>query len=330
MIFVYKQSKRELTRRVAYLFRITGGGIAKVAGLTAIDDVPNIENVNVTEWVPGHMAYRAAMPRLMREVGWEVESDEFAEIEDPDPDNHEKRQRELINEIEQARRDLDEKNKNEKKGSKFAFWRKKKTEKKEWETYDENVKKGGVDSEAVELELDPGQLEKRAEGVLFDIDAIRAEVKELAGQDIEIKQLESTLPPMRITMSRDATPEPPTPPMLRSTKSQSDALTLTSSPIGPSANASTSTVTQNRNDEFGYKSSPIANGHNYDDGITMSFDLPMPSKSPAPPTSFPEPERPPFKARQITPAPVADLDPYHNAWDDDESGQEKEIKMTFA
>jgi hypothetical protein len=315
-----------LTRGKAYLFRITGGGIAKVAGLTAIDNVPNIENINVTEWVPGHMAYRAAMPRLMREVGWEVESDEFAEIEDPDPDNHEKRQRELINEIEEARRVLDEKNKAEKKGSKFAFWRKKKTEKKEWETYDENVKKGGVDTDAVEPELDPGQLEKRAEGVLFDIDAIRTEVKELAGQDFEIKQLESTLPPMRITMSRDATPEP-TPPMLRSTRSQSDAVGLTSSFGATPASVSTSTFTQNRGDDYGYKSSPNTNGHNYDDnGITMSFDLSTPSK----PTTSSEPERPAVKSRQTTPAPVANMDPYHNAWDDDEFGQEKEIKMTFA
>ena len=75
----------------------------RVAGLAPVQ-IPTIENVNVTELVPGHMAYRAAMPKLLREVGWLVESDEFAEIEDPDPENHEVRQRELINEIEEARR----------------------------------------------------------------------------------------------------------------------------------------------------------------------------------------------------------------------------------
>src|ERR1700712_197094 len=99
----------------------------KVSGLAPVE-VPGIESVDVTEWVPGHMAYRAAMPRLLRKVGWEVESDEFAEIEDPDPDNHERRQRELINEIEEARRQLDEKP--EKKGFLARFSRKKAAQKK--------------------------------------------------------------------------------------------------------------------------------------------------------------------------------------------------------
>jgi hypothetical protein len=58
--------------------------------------------MDVTEFVPGHMAYRTAIPKLLREAGWLVESDEFVEIEDPDPENHEQRQRELISEIEEA------------------------------------------------------------------------------------------------------------------------------------------------------------------------------------------------------------------------------------
>jgi hypothetical protein len=91
-----------------YLFRATSGGVMRVSGLTQIQ-VPTIENVNVTELVPGHMVYRTAMPKLLREVGWEVEADEFTEIEDPDPENHEKRQRELINEIEEARKELEKK-----------------------------------------------------------------------------------------------------------------------------------------------------------------------------------------------------------------------------
>ena len=47
----------------------------RVAGLASVD-VTGVENVNVTEFVPGHMAYRAAMPKLLREVGWIVESDD--------------------------------------------------------------------------------------------------------------------------------------------------------------------------------------------------------------------------------------------------------------
>ena len=107
----------------------------RVAGLAPLE-VPTIENVNVTEFVPGHMAYRAAMPKLLREVGWVVESDEFSEIEDPDPENHEKRQRELISEIEEARKEL-EKKAAEKKSGKLSWWSKKKVDKKKWEVYDE-------------------------------------------------------------------------------------------------------------------------------------------------------------------------------------------------
>lgn len=290
------------------------------------------------------MAYRAAMPRLLREVGWEVESDEFTEIEDPDPDNHEKRQRELINEIEEARRQLDEKQA-EKKGGRFSFWRKKKVEKKDWETYDERAKttSGGVVTE--EQELDAGQLEKRAEGVLFDIDAIRAEVKELAGQDIEVRQLESTLPPMKITMdpsrSANGTPEP-TPPMLRATKSHNDSIWPAVSSAATPSTANRSTFGDSEGD-YGSLASPATNGHRHDEGITMSFDIPPPApysiassrqRSPAPeftPTVSVV-ERPVLKSHSTATQPVVTMNPEYNAWgdDDDDFGQEKEIKMTFA
>ena len=68
---------------LGYLFRATSGGILRVAGLGPIEEVPGLENVDVTTLVAGHMAYRTAMPRLLREVGWSVDGDEFVEIEDP-------------------------------------------------------------------------------------------------------------------------------------------------------------------------------------------------------------------------------------------------------
>ncbi|KAJ8606310.1 hypothetical protein MRB53_041061 [Persea americana] len=76
-------------------------------GLASVN-VKGIENIDVTEDVPGHMAYRGMMPTLLDKVGWAVESLEYTEIEDPDPENHEKRQRELLDEIEEARKQLDE------------------------------------------------------------------------------------------------------------------------------------------------------------------------------------------------------------------------------
>lgn len=184
---------------LGYLFRATGGGIMRVAGLSEVQ-ITTIENFNVTADVPGHMAYRAKMPILLRKVGWEVESDEFAEIEDPDPDNHERRQRELINEIEEARRQLDEKP--EKKGFLARFSRKKAAQKKSWETYDDT-------STRIDPAKDPEKIVNENANLLFDVEAIRKEALELAKKnptDIEeikahmqVREIQSTLPPMKIT-----------------------------------------------------------------------------------------------------------------------------------
>jgi hypothetical protein len=193
----------------------------KVAGLAPVD-VPGVENFNVTELVPGHMAYRAAMPKLLREVGWIVESDEFAEIEDPDPENHEKRQRELINEIEEARKELEKKQQEKEKKGAFSFWRKKKAAKKDWEVYDEKSQEKG----SINKDDDPAKIAENP--VMFDIDALRAEVAALSYDNpIEIKEIKSTLPPMKIDISQTS-PNPNPYSGLRETKSYNDSLGVTS------------------------------------------------------------------------------------------------------
>lgn len=183
---------------LGYLFRATSGGIMRVSGLAAVEGIPGLENFNLTELVNGHMDYRSAMPRILREVGWEVLEDEFAEIEDPDPDNHAERQRELIREIDEARREAELKPEKKRFG---LFKRGKMAEKKSWETYEINQKNGSLDS-----------IDKSAPGsVLFDIEAIRAE---LASEAIEVKQLESTLPPMKLDLnppSESTSTQPTTP-----------------------------------------------------------------------------------------------------------------------
>lgn len=183
---------------LGYLFRLTSGGISKVAGLAAVEGIPDLENVEVTKLVPGHMAYRQAMPRLLKEVGWLVDNDDFNEIEDPDPENHELRQRELINEIEEARREFErQEQEKEGKGGKFSWLKKKKKKaigKKEWETYEKN--------DTNRMGSEDGSLRDKNDFVLFDIDAIR---KELESENYEVKELQSTLPPMKIDLS---TPTP--------------------------------------------------------------------------------------------------------------------------
>ncbi len=155
---------------LGYLFRLTNGGIRRVGGLAPVDGIPGVENMDCSELVVGHMDYRTAMPRLLRECGWLVESDEFTEIEDPDPENHGERQRELINEIEEARKELEKENKATKGGA-FAFFRKKKQQRQEWEVYEDSHKdRAGASGGRTE------DKEGNNHGVLFDVDAIRAEL----------------------------------------------------------------------------------------------------------------------------------------------------------
>jgi hypothetical protein len=305
------------------------------------------------------MSYRAAMPRLLREVGWMVESDEFTEIEDPDPDDHEKRQRELINEIEEARKALEEKP--EKK--RFGFFsRKKVAEKKAWEMYDEKPK-------AATAEAKEETTETKADGILFDVDAIRAEVSDLAGHGIEVKQLESTLPPMKLNL--DSSPAP-----LRVTRSFNDSIGRSPSQTSDSSVTHPSTADR---PEFARSTSksPVPNAHAFkafsknedeEEGTAMTFDTapssrvnlgtpeqfhtpysspkqPPVDRAPSPlthasdwETPAPSTHRPALKAHATMPAPISlapiKLTPIsleHNAWadDDDEFGKETEMKMTF-
>jgi hypothetical protein len=219
--------------------------------------IPTIENVNVTELVPGHMAYRAAMPKLLREVGWLVESDEFAEIEDPDPENHEVRQRELINEIEEARRDLEKKaQEKEKRGSKLSWWKKKKADKKDWEVYDENSNAAPPGHRKLDQDQDAAKLAENQ--IMFDIDAIRKEVATLAAEskeynaeaEFEIKEIKSTLPPMKIDIA--TVPPSQTSPYstLRETKSYNDSLGVSATDPKKATSSSPSNGRYEEYDEF--------------------------------------------------------------------------------
>ncbi|KAE8325873.1 hypothetical protein BDV39DRAFT_98809 [Aspergillus sergii] len=181
---------------LGYLFRATSGGIMRVAGLAPVEGIPGLENFDVTKLVNGHMDYRAAMPRLLKEVGWEVLGDEFAELEDPDPENHAERQRELIREIDEARREAEAKPEKKRFG---LFKRGKLAQKKGWETYD--VERNNATPRDSSDSNGTGS-------VLFDIDAIRAE---LASESIEVKQLESTLPPMKLDLNSPSSSTPVTP-----------------------------------------------------------------------------------------------------------------------
>ncbi|KND94980.1 putative membrane protein [Tolypocladium ophioglossoides CBS 100239] len=291
---------------LGYLFRLTNGGIRRIAGLAPMDECPWIENMDVTELVPGHMEYRKAMPTLLMKCGWMVESEEFTEIEDPDPDNHKERQRELINEIEEARKGLEREGKAKKSGKFGIFSRRKKTERQEWEVYEDSASK-----EAGKVEDKEGN----NHGVLFDIDAIRAELAKEAQngapeEELQVKEIQSTLPPMKLDFSPISAPSSSlvvdgrNP--LRETKS-ADVLS-----IHGSHEARTS------QDPPAYVPGPA------EEEIQMTFD-----------TSFDDEPmrddgltRPTIKTSNTVPNMTL-TDPWADAEDED-FGKEKEISMTFA
>ncbi|KAK2610827.1 hypothetical protein N8I77_004225 [Diaporthe amygdali] len=302
---------------LGYLFRLTNGGIRTVAGLAPIEGIPDLENVDTSELVNGHMDYRRAMPRLLREVGWTVESDEFTEIEDPDPENHNQRQRELINEIEEARKELEKEgaanSKTTRKSGAFGgfFSRKKKAEKAEWEVYEDSAKAAANGTSSSGLEDKQGN----NHGVLFDVDAIRAELAKTQEEEaFPVRELQSTLPPMKLPS-----------PGLASSTSPRDSLTHTRSMDAYTAWGSSNS------------SSPEQiRPPRRDDEIQMTFD-----------TSFDDPprsqrsqtfssnasdsvSRPGLKPTQTVPN-IATANPWAVDPDDDDFGKEKdEISMTFA
>ncbi|CRG90250.1 putative membrane protein YFL034W [Talaromyces islandicus] len=285
---------------LGYLFRATSGGIMRVSGLAPVPDIPGLENLDCTNLVSGHMSYRTAMPRLLREVGWEVLNDEFAEIEDPDPDNHAERQRELIREIDEARKEAEEKPDKKKFG---LFKRSRLAKKKGWETYDldqaGSSPQNSTDSAFVQ------------DSILFDIDAIKAE---LASEQIEVKQLESTLPPMKVELN---SPEPSTKssrPDLKQSKSADDAAAL----VDKQPTADAKTTSSPANSETKPDPNPKSDATPRDDDVQLTFD-----------TSYHVPShdtRPPLHSAATMPADFG-----HNAWADSEGhhGEEGEIQMTF-
>jgi len=305
---------------LGYLFRATAGGIMRIAGL-APTQIPGIEDINVTEFVKGHMAYRAAMPRLMQEVGWDVDSLEFTEIEDADPENYEARQRELINEIEEARKALEKKP--SARGLRGLFLKKSKKvkEKQAWETYDERMKA------AAEHQKANPNADGTDPNVLFDIDAINAEVAALAAHGLELKEVKGTLPPLKLNLespplsasSSASRSRPATPPSaLRHTQSFSSEMPHRAKDSPPP-----------RNDyrQASYNTSQVSLTFE-DDTSTRS----VPGSSSQSRATSQAATRPQLHSANTMPIQSSyTTAPRHNAWADEEEefGKEHEMSMTF-
>ncbi|KAK3311294.1 uncharacterized protein B0T15DRAFT_482354 [Chaetomium strumarium] len=342
---------------LGYLFRLTNGGIRRVAGLAPIEGIPGVENMDVSEFVVGHMDYRTAMPRLLRECGWLVESDEFTEIEDPDPDNYQERQRELISEIEEARRELEKEGNKETKSGGFGFFKRKKAlQKQEWEVYDESKSRKGGQTE---------DKDGNNHGVLFDVDAIRAEIAKenqnnkdanLDEQLLQVREIKSTLPPIKLDLKSNTPPTPSlTPPAktrrqtLRESKSADPIWSPDEDRLPPYEARSSHEPLPSRTRTPTFPSSKSERNSPYhaygshayggnggledDGGIQMTFDTAFDDPKPSPfattggTSSSETPSRPEIRSSQTVPN-ITLADPW--ADDDEEFGKEKEIQMTFA
>ncbi|KAM0564389.1 hypothetical protein ACHAPJ_000602 [Fusarium lateritium] len=332
---------------LGYLFRLTSGGIRRIAGLAPIEDCPFVENMDVTDLVNGHMDYRQKMPSLLIRCGWSVESEEFAEIEDPDPDNHKERQRELINEIEEARKNLEKEGKAKKSGRFSFFGRRKNAGKQDWEIYEDSKNKGEGNGKEKGKEGEQGDPNS---GVLFDIDAIRAEIAKDARdhyaspEDLQVKEIKSTLPPMKL----DVSSLPSSPSAVANGSRAGSRTDLTAS-----RDSHETRVSQERSHSYtpsytrqpsppaynspygggfgsGHGNNAYGSGHHDEGDIQMTFDTSFDdhSRSTSALATEDTPSRPQMKTAQTLPTMTLQ-EPWGDS-DDDDFGKEKEIKMTFA
>jgi hypothetical protein len=294
-----------------------------------------------------------------------VESDEFSEIEDPNPEDHEQRQRELINELEEARKLFERQEKEKEAKGTFGFFGRKKKKvvnKQAWETYQESKGNDG----------DRGGERDSNHGVLFDVDAIRAE---LGKEHLEVRELQSTLPPMRLeraSLESDHMEirelKSTLPPMkldlnsptimpassrldLQQTKSfnvnaTSSKSDIPASPL-PIHGFPSRRVSSDQDASAPGISSPYLHP---DNEVQMPFDTayhsparssasftkprsPSPAWSP-PPTAEPTDRAATLQLPELKSSntlPVMSMNLEHNAWaDDDDEFREKEVEMTFA
>ncbi|KAG7192268.1 uncharacterized protein KQ657_001986 [Scheffersomyces spartinae] len=190
--FINGYSKKDWI--LGYLFRATSGGLMTVAGLSPIENVYGIENIDCTEFVEGHMAYRQAIPKILKELDWEVLSETFAEIEEPDPEQVE-RQRKLVDEFEEAKQKMEQDIENGKyKKKSWKFWTKP-SKKNWWDTVGNTATTKNTEEATSTESNDTGatvpnreteeyQVETETEtetesGALFDIDALKNEIKDI-------------------------------------------------------------------------------------------------------------------------------------------------------
>ncbi|RKP31430.1 DUF726-domain-containing protein [Metschnikowia bicuspidata] len=180
---------------LGYLFRATGGGLQSVAGISPIDYIPGVENFDCTGFVDGHMSYRKAIPSILKALNWEVLTEGFSEIEEPNIEQRE-RQRKLLSEFDEARAKMEKEREQETGPEKsWKSWFRPK-QKNWWDVYDEKPvadkppTRAWKEFEEYNVQT-TGTRRTGPEPVaenMFDVDALMQEVKEIESLGAEMKE----------------------------------------------------------------------------------------------------------------------------------------------
>jgi len=141
----------------------------------------HVENLDVSDEVDGHMNYRSKMPKLLKMCGFSVLSEEFDEIEDPDPEQLRDKQRKLLGELDTADKP--------KKSGFFSSW------KFDWM---QRAKSKAPASKSASEESSPGpgngeEQDPPGGTMIFDVDMLRHELETLKPR-LEYEQESMPLP----------------------------------------------------------------------------------------------------------------------------------------
>lgn len=187
---------------LGYLFRATGGGLQSVAGISPIDNIPGMTNFDCTEYVDGHMSYRKAIPKILKALDWEVLSEEFSEIEEPDLEQRE-RQRKLLTEFDEARAKMEQQR--ELEAAKEKSWKSwfRPKQKNWWDVYDGGPKEQEESHLPTQADFEEYNVQNTEalsadEGndfpqVIFDVNALIEEVKDIEKLGAELGDEETGL-----------------------------------------------------------------------------------------------------------------------------------------
>ncbi|OLL22392.1 putative membrane protein [Neolecta irregularis DAH-3] len=184
---------------LGYLFRASSGGLGHVAGLKEVSYVESVENLDVTDIVVSHLAYRENMPRLMKEIGWLVTSEEIEEIEEADPNII--RERKIERQIREAEISLSMRHKNRRPFSFFGPKRRKKKDYFDYDEFDQQPTLFDVDMIRQEIENNkpsPAPVIQKPKESCIPVQPIYSS-EGSEDQYFPIREIESSLPPLIIS-----------------------------------------------------------------------------------------------------------------------------------